>query len=168
MKKNLFTIIVIALLIVNVILSALLVFVVVPTTNKTNHLITQVASIIDLELESQTAQEIRVEDIDVYNIEKQLTLTLKSSEGDTKPHYAAFNISLSLDKTSGDFETLSPTVATNESVIKEIVMNCFSTYTKDEVFSNIDNIKEEVIKQLRDYFKSDFIINVSFSNLVVQ
>ena len=51
MRKNLLSIIVIALCAINVIFSAVLVFAVVPASMKTNQLVTQVASIIDLELE---------------------------------------------------------------------------------------------------------------------
>lgn len=170
MKKNLMSIIVIALCAINVIFSAVLVFVVVPTSNKTNKLITQVASIIDLELESPEgeAANVRVEDISIHNIEDELTITLKGNEGDTKSHFALLSVSLSLDTTNKDYETLSPTIATNESIIKEIVNNVISNYTANEVLTNKEEIKEEVLAQLRDYFKSNFIINVSFSNLIVQ
>ncbi|ROR30774.1 flagellar FliL protein [Mobilisporobacter senegalensis] len=170
MRKNLLSIIVIALCVINVIFSAVLVFAVVPTSNKTNKLIAQVASIIDLELESPDGESsnVSVQDIAIHNIEDELTITLKGNEGDTKSHYALLKVSLSLDTTSKDYETLSPTIATNESVIKEIINNVFSNYTASEVVANKEQIKEEVLTQLRDYFKSNFIINVSFSNMLVQ
>lgn len=170
MKKNLLSVIVIALCAINVIFSAVLVFAVVPTANKTNKLMTQVASIIDLELESPDGEKsnISVEDISIHNIEDELTINLKGNEGDTKSHFALLSLSLSLDTTSEDYEALSPTIETNESVIKEIVTNVFSKYTVNEVLSNKEGIKEEVLIELREYFQSNFIINVSFSNLIVQ
>ena len=50
MKKNIFSVIITALTVVNVVLTAILFFVMMPTFNKTNKLITQVASILDLEI----------------------------------------------------------------------------------------------------------------------
>ena len=170
MRKNLLSIIVIALCVVNVIFSGVLVFAVVPTSMKTNKLMSQVASIVDLELESpeKKRSNIKVEDIATYNIEEDLTINLKSGEGDNKLHYARLGVTLSLDTTSKDYEALNPTIETNESVIKEIVTNSFSNYTADGVLANKEKIKEEVLNELKKYFKSDFIINVSFSNLVVK
>ena len=168
MRKNLLSIIVIALCVVNVIFSGVLVFAVVPTSMKTNKLMSQVASIVDLELESPDKPNIKVEDIATYNIEEDLTINLKSGEGDNKLHYARLGVSLSLDTTSKDYEALNPTIETNEGVIKEIVSNTFSNYTADGVLTNKEKIKEEVLSELKKYFKSDFIINVSFSNLIVK
>lgn len=170
MKKNLLSIIIIALCVINTIFLAVIVFSVVPTSNKTNQLMTQVASIIDLELESPYGEEsnISVEDIFVHNIEKQLTVNLKSEEGDDSLHYALFNVSLSIDTTSKDYKKLSPTIVTNENIILELVSNVYSNYTPKEVLSQQEQIKKEVLTKLDEYFKSDFIVNVSFSQLVVQ
>ena len=170
MRKNLLSIIVIALCAINVIFSAVLVFAVVPASMKTNQLVTQAASIIDLELEDseEKAAKVKVQDIATYNIGDDLTINLKRSEDDNKLHYARLNVSLSLNTKSKDYESLNPTIETNEGVIKEFVTDTFSDYTADGVLSNKEEIKEKVLTQLKDYFKSDFIINVSFSNLVVQ
>ncbi len=55
MKKNIFSVIITALTVVNVVLTAILFFVMMPTFNKTNKLITQGASILDRELEEEEA-----------------------------------------------------------------------------------------------------------------
>ena len=94
MRKNLLSIIVIALCAINVIFSAVLVFAVVPASMKTNQLVTQVASIIDLELEDseEKAAKVKVQDIATYNIGDDLTINLKRSEDDNKLHYARLNV----------------------------------------------------------------------------
>ena len=48
MKKNIFTIIIMALAVVNVVLTAVIVFTVVPSMNRTNNLIKQITQVIDL------------------------------------------------------------------------------------------------------------------------
>ncbi len=52
MKKNLITVMVLALVLVNLVLTALLTITIVPQTKKANELITQVCSAINLELQS--------------------------------------------------------------------------------------------------------------------
>ena len=49
MKKNILTVVVIALCLINLALSAVVVFSIVPMANRTNDLIAQVASVINLE-----------------------------------------------------------------------------------------------------------------------
>lgn len=170
MKKNLLSIIVIALCVINVIFSAVIVFSVVPTSNRTNELMTQVASIIDLELESAYGDKtnISVEDIYVYDIEDQLTVNLTSEPGDNDLHYAIFNVSLSINMNSPDYKKLSPKIETNEKIILELVSNVFSGYTPKEALTQQGDIKSEILARLEEYFKSDFIVNISFSQLVVQ
>lgn len=168
MKKNLLTIVILAMAIINIVLSAIIIFVIVPTSNKTNHLITQVANIIDLELESpkDSDNQISVSDIDTYDIADKLTINLKKS--DDSPHYAVVYVSLSINKKNKDTETLQPLIQKNENKIKEYVTDEFSNYTIDDVLTNKNKIKENVLKNIKDYFKSDFIINVSFGNLILQ
>lgn len=50
MKKNIFSVIITVLTVVNVVLTAIMFFVMVPTFNKTNNLITQVAQCLILNL----------------------------------------------------------------------------------------------------------------------
>ena len=54
MKKNIFSVIITVLTVVNVVLTAIMFFVMVPTFNKTNNLITQVASVLNLELDGDS------------------------------------------------------------------------------------------------------------------
>ena len=51
MKKNIFSVIIAELTVINVILTAIMFFVMLPTFQKTNNLITQVASVLNLELD---------------------------------------------------------------------------------------------------------------------
>lgn len=56
MKKNLLTVIILALVLVNLILTAVLAFSVIPQTKKSNELIDQVCAAINIELEGRTEQ----------------------------------------------------------------------------------------------------------------
>ena len=79
MKKNLMTVIILALVLVNLVLTAMLAFAIIPQTKKSNQLIDKIASAIDLELEdggNKGEIPIPVEDIEVYDIESSFTVNL--------------------------------------------------------------------------------------------
>jgi len=88
MKKNLMTVIILALVLVNLVLTAILAFTIIPQTRKSNQLIDKIASAIDLELEDGSSKDtaaVPVEDIEVYDIEASFTVNLSPS-GDGKDH----------------------------------------------------------------------------------
>jgi flagellar FliL protein len=156
-----------AMALINIVLSAVIIFVIVPTSNKTNKLVSKVAQIIDLELESPDSEkeQIAVSDIETYQIQDKLTIRLKAN-GDDKKHYAIVYASLSINKKHKDYEELNQYVAQKENEIKEIFTDEFSAYTIDNVDENKNLIKERILSRIQDLFKSDFIINVSFGNLL--
>ena len=53
MKKNILTIVIMASTVLNLVLTIIMVFSIVPAMNKTNKLVDKVASVIDLELEKE-------------------------------------------------------------------------------------------------------------------
>ena len=67
MKKNLISVIILALVFVNVVLSGLMVFSILPETQKANKLIEQVSSAIDLELKNGSGAS--VSDVPIENVE---------------------------------------------------------------------------------------------------
>lgn len=168
MKKNILTIIIMAIVLINTVLTGLLIFTIVPTANKTNKLVDKVASIVDLELQSPNADDnLGVEDITPYNFEEKLTVNLKST--DQTEHYMTMKVSLSRNNKSKDFEKYNnELIKENEIQIKEIISNELSKYTKDEVQTNIDKIKEDILTQIQEYFKSDFIVRVAFGNMLLE
>jgi flagellar FliL protein len=138
----------------------------VPTANKSIALINKVAQIIDLELESpeNAIQNIGVSDIETYLIDERLTCKLAKS--DDEDHYAILYLSLSLNKTHPDYVDLNQYVSMYENDMKEIVTDEFAKFTIDEVMVMKDNIKDQVKLRIQELFQSDFIINVSFGNIL--
>lgn len=165
MKRNILTIIIMAMCLINIVLSAILIFVMVPTANKSIALVNKVAQIIDLELESpDPIENLAVSDIETYLLEERLALKLAKS--DNEDHYAALYLSLSLNKTHKDYTELQPYISQYENHMKEIVSDEFAKYTIDEVMEKKDMIKDQVLIRIQELFKSDFIINVSFGNIL--
>ncbi|HWT76305.1 MAG TPA: flagellar basal body-associated FliL family protein [Mobilitalea sp.] len=168
MRKNILTIIIMAIVLINTVLTGVLIFAIVPSANRTNQLVTKVASIVDLELENPDAAkaEVSIADIVSYELPDKLTIPLKST--DSNPHYAVFYVSLAMNSKHADYATLNTKIAENKNAIEEIVQNAFSQYTADEVNvnSNKEKIKEQVLAGVQDLFKSDFIMKVSFGNII--
>lgn len=172
MKKNLITVVILALVLANLILTAILAFTIIPQTKKSNALIDQVCSAINLELEGgqsgDPGSEVSMENIAVYNITDNFTVNLKSN-GDGKPHYAVFSVGLSLNSKSDGFKTYGGVegLTEKETIIRDEINTIASTYTIDEF--NADGqkaVKNEILKSLQDMFGGpDFIVAVKFSSV---
>lgn len=171
MKKNIMAVIILATTLINLTLTVVTLFIVIPNASRTNNLITKVLSVIDLELESATAEEnqvISIEDIATYKIADDMTINLRKTEGDTKTHYAIVNCSLSLNKKSEDYESKQPLLAEQEGYIRETVQTEISNYTIEDIHENKENIKTAIQQKLAERFQSDFIIGVSFSTFIAE
>ena len=164
MKKNLITVITLALVVMNLVLTVILTITILPETKKANELITKVCSAIDLDLESGSATsnaDIPIDQIDVYDIEDQQTINLKSS-GDGKDHIAVITVSISMDKKNKDYKDLQPEVENKVELIKGEINNIVSQYTIDEIKNNQSAVQNEILKDLQKMFGSDFIVAVGF------
>lgn len=78
MKKNILTIVIMASTVLNLVLTIIMVFSIVPAMNKTNKLVDKVASVIDLELEKEEDKNYDVKDLEPFDIpfENKQTLSL--------------------------------------------------------------------------------------------
>lgn len=166
MKKNILTVIIMAVSLINMVLSAVIVFTIVPTANKTNNLVSKVAQIIDLELEDEEASNIAISDIFIYELPEPLTINLSST--DKVNHYVLLNFSLSINTLHKDAATIQGVIESHSNAIAEIVTEEFSKYTIDEVNASKDTIKEDTLIRIQDHFDSDCIISVSFGNMMMQ
>ena len=170
MKKNLMTVIILALVLVNLILTAVLTFTVIPQAQRSNQLIDKIASAIDLELEDGTAaaSAIPVEDIEVYDIEASFTVNLKPN-GDGKDHVAVFSIGLSLNTKSDGYKNIGPDgLKAKETLIKNDINTIVAGYTFDQFREDEQSVKDAILKDLQDMFGSDFVVGVSFSSVNTQ
>lgn len=164
MKKNLITVITLALVVVNLVLTVILTITILPETQKANELITKVCSAIDLDLESGSAisnANIPIDQIEVYNIDDEQTINLKQ-DGDGKDHFAMLTVSISMDTKNSDYKDLKPQVEEKVNLIKGDINNIVSQYTIDEIKNNQSAVQDEILKDLQKMFGSDFIVAVGF------
>ena len=170
MKKNLMSVLILALVLANLILTAILMISVVPQSKKANELITKVCSAIDLELES--GKEEGAIDVPMSQIEEvklsdgeQMTINLKNTDG--KDHYVMMSVSLALDTKNKDY-TDATVISDKEGIIKDEINKIVSSHTIDDMRNDTKGIQNEILKSLRKMYDSDFIVSVVFSDINYQ
>ncbi len=169
MKKNLITVIILALCVVNLILNVMLVFVCMPSARKTNTLITEIASVLDLELESDDGQmSVTLENMDNFNIEAQVVNLKDDGSGDS--HYVQMGLTLGLDKSSKDYETLKTVLEGASGAVFDEARNVVQNYTYAEVTNQEtqEAIKKQILDNLQKKYATQCIYNVSFSKFTTQ
>ena len=171
MKKNLMTVVVLALALVNLVLTAVLTITILPETKKANELITRVCSAIDLELRSGavTADTMHVplDKVSTYDIE-EMTINLKDS-GDGKKHYATVAVSLSMNTESDGYKEYGgEKLAERLSLIKNQINSIISGYTYEEFTADQQAVQNAILAGLQQLFNSDFIVSVGFSTVTSQ
>lgn len=169
MKKNLITVIILALCVVNLILNILIVFVCMPSAKKTNNLIDEIAAVLSLELESNNGQpSVDLKNIANFNVEAQV-VNLKD-DGSGTNHYVQVGLTLELDKSSKDYETLNPLLAEAQGAVFDEARNVIQNYTYAEVSNQEtqDKIKKEILTKLQKKYATQCIYNISFSKFTTQ
>lgn len=169
MKKNLFSVIILVLLIVNIVLTSVMMLSVTSTNKKTADLVTKIAGALDMELASTAAGEeeqvsVSMEDTETYDIADAITIPLKKG-ADGKDHYFMVTISLAMDKKNDGYKTYGETLSTKESLIKNEIINVIGSYTLEEIQADTDGVKAEVLKQIQSLFDSDFVYQIAFSDV---
>lgn len=172
MRKNLISVIILAICIVNLVLNALLVFVFVPAIKKTDNLVTEIAAILNLELEKNEDGEPTspdIKDVKSYTLEETISINLKD-DGTGTNDYAVIGISISMDGSSKDYEDLSVTLTETESWICDITRSVVQEYTYSEIRdAEIQAIvKQEITKELQEKYQTDCIYDVTFSQFMTQ
>ncbi len=171
MKKNLMTVVILALLIVNLALTGIIMFFTVSANQKTIALVNDIASVLDIELNNGTEGEaeavISIEDTSVYNIEDAMTIALKP-DADGTDHYALVSVSFSLNMTDPDYETYEPMMSEKESKIKSEIIDVIGAYTKEEAMSDEAGLEEAILARIQAMFNSKFVYEAYFRDIKFQ
>ncbi len=170
MKKNMLSVLIVLLCVVNLTLTAYMVFTVVPNAQRTDTLITKILQLIDLELESPLPTDINV-DYSIDDVEKyvldEITCNLTKGE-DGKAHYAKVNASLTINTTNKDYERLNPKVEMMKTDITSIVNTRVSQFTFEELsmIETKTQVKEKILEDVQSLFNSRFIVDVTVDWLI--
>ena len=171
MKKNLMSVVILALVLVNLILTAILTITVLPETKKANELITQVCSAINLELESGSvksdASSVPIDKLATYDISDSMTINLKDS-GDGKEHYAVITVSLFMNKDSKGYKSFGESMEEKKNLVMSEITSVVSGFTYDEFKSDQQGVQDAIVADLQKLFDSYFIVSVGFPTVTCQ
>lgn len=172
MKKNLLSIIILALLVVNIVLTSIMMFSVMGANQKTTRLVNDIATALALDFSDPTETEetvnVPVADIVTHKFDEQLTITLKDS-GDGKDHYFITSVSFSMNSKDKDYKEYGATIAEQNDLLKSSVYSVISSYTLDDLRADNNAAAEkEILEQIQKMYDSEFIFKVNFIDFLYQ
>lgn len=169
MKKNLITVVILALCVVNLVLNIIIVFVCMPSAKKTNSLITEIASVLNLELETSGERpKVDLKNMATFDVEAQVVNLKDDASGDK--HYVQMGLTLELDKSFKDYEDLNTVLTSATGAVFDEARHVVQDYTYDEVNDEQiqTKIKKQILKNLQEKYNTQCIYNVSFSKFTTQ
>ena len=167
MKKNLMSVLILALVLVNTILTAILAIGIIPSVKKSNQLVETVASAINLELNGANGESAASVPMAQIDLENEMTINFKKGE-DGKDHYVVLKASISMDTKNKGYKSYGKEISTKASVIQNEINSVVSSYTYEEFRDDQQAVQDEILKNLRTMFDSDFIVSVGFSSVTCQ
>jgi len=171
LKKHLLSIITTALVVVNLIMSVVIVFTVLPTTSKINNLVTQICAALALDLESagDGANTLKIEDLEEIPVGEEMTINLKSGN-DNKDHYVLVQVAVIVNNKHEDYKKYVKSLTEKSSLIKDTVISNFSEFTYEDLQDEAgqEEVKEAILAELQKLFNSRFIVKVAFTSITFQ
>jgi len=171
MKKNLLTVLILALLIVNIVLTSIMMISVTSTNKKTAQLVDNIATVMELELtvpgsEGEAVEEVSIKNTEVHNLSETMTIPLLV-DADGNESYMMFDVGFSMNTKSKDYKSYSSKISEGEmdSLIKDAVSTVVGSHTEAECRGDMEGLKAEILEAVQDLFQSDFIYKVSISGV---
>lgn len=180
MKKNLLSVIILALLIVNIALTTVMMFNVTSTNKKVADLVGNIATVMNLELTppggGEEKEEISPADTEIYSIADSMTLALtpettvdSNGKAVTKQSYLMCNVSLSINTKHKDYKTYgsAEALAGREALIKDAISSVVSKHTLSDLQADpgMEKLKAEILEAVQGIYQSDFIFKVLVSDV---
>jgi len=173
MKKNIFSVIITALTVINVVLTAVMFFVMLPTFQKTNTLITQVASVLNLELNGDAPANpdanYSFEDMKPITVDfgdKDATFNMKTGS-DGKEHYALLSgYNLYLNEKADDYDDISKMLTEDQTQITGIITSVIQSHTSEDGEQAV--IEKEALEKIQDLLDSKVAVKLNLNGYVRQ
>lgn len=170
MKKNLMTVLILALLVVNIVLNCVVMISVTSTNKKTASLVNNISTALNLELTPPGADEAPVQvslaDTETHLLGAGLMFPMSPGE-DGKQAYFVCDITLSMNKKHKDYKKYGgENIANYDGLIQDAITTVISSHTVDECRNDFEGLKDEILKAVQDdVFDSNFIYQVSISGV---
>lgn len=179
MKKNLLSVLILVLLIVNIALTTVMMLSVTGTNRKTAELVTSIATVLNLELYTpggEAEADVPLEDTEAYDMVgitiPLATSSTTNSDGtvtNSKQVYIIFSLSLLQNTKSKDFKKMggSENLDAKKSMILDVVTKVVGSHTLEECQSQegLERIRTEILKEIKKLLGSDFIYKIGLYDI---
>ena len=170
MKKNLLSVLILVLMIVNIVMSAVMMISVVGTNSKTAELMDSIAAVINLELyDPGSAADVPLANVVVHDVGSMtvlLTPTVNADGSTSKQTYIVFELSVQMDSKHEDYETLGANISERDTLIKDAVNRVVGSHTEAECRADFDEgIRDEILRAIQDLFQSKFIFKIAINGV---
>lgn len=167
MKKNILAVIILAATLVNLTLSALMLFVYMPNAKKMNTMITKICGVLDMELKSplpaDKEEQVAVTDLESIVVGTNMAINLTPG-ADGRKYFAQVTATVVLNKKASDYKKIQPLIEPQAELIKEIIQNRIGSLTPENFHEAKELAKDEILKDLRESFDTECIYNVVLGN----
>ena len=168
MKKNLLTVLILALLVVNLVLTTIMMVSVLSANKKTSELVTTIAAALTLELAapgSSDAAETQVSlaDTETHSLGEQM-IPVFNAEG--KQVYMIFEVSFSMNTKGDGYKKLGEKVSAGDydDLIADRVNSIVSSHTAEECQTNFEPIRAEILAAVQDLI-GPFVYRINISGI---
>ncbi len=172
MKKNLLSILILVLLIVNIALTSVMMISVISTNKKTAELVTSIAMAMHMELYTpggEAATEVPISETETYVMaEMMIPLAFSTVVGEdgsittsSKQNYIMFTPSILQNKDLGGAEKM----AAVDSVIQDVINSVVGQHTLEDCQSDFESIREEILKEVQSLFDSSFVYKIAITGV---
>jgi flagellar FliL protein len=156
-------------------------FSVMGASKKTAQLVTNIATVLNIELEGNKKEEEEVQivsvadtitlDIDKLNIPLKKA-TVMNSDGtmgvEKNAHMCQVEVTFLINSKAESFAAYKDTYSTYTSMLQGVITEVFGNHTLDEVQSSPEKIKEEILAKIVSDYQLDFIYRVVFKSIYYQ
>lgn len=170
MKKNLLTVLILALMIVNIVLTTVVMVSVIGTNKKTAELVGNVAAALNVQFtepggEGEAEQAVPLENVVVYALPDDMMVQVPTGDGGKV--YFIFKLSLSMDSKGDGYKKLgeSITSGTYDTMIMDQVSSIVAAHTEEECNNDIESIKQEILRAIQDFTGYKFVYKINISGV---
>lgn len=168
MKKGMANILVLALVLINIVLSVVIIFTLIPASKKTSNLVDKICELVDLDLNGNKGEDkVNIEDLKFVDVVfASDTMNLAQEPGD-KQHYAKIAVSIGLNTKHPDYAKKEPAVTSAMSSIASEIITLVGKHHFTETGLK-ETLQKEILATLKEQFDSDFIYTISIGQWVTQ
>lgn len=168
MRKNMLAVLILAVSLANLVLSAIVLMVVIPKMDATEAFLTKVASAIELEEKQEKAVIGDMENYILTKSTESIMINLKNYKSSKDSYVVIKGVALMLNTKNKDYSQVKKLLDKNNIKIQDIINSTYEKYTKEEAKDKKEQIKNEILEEISEMLDTRTIVDISFGSIMYQ